>query len=123
MRSLQHCVAPLFKTNFDPSKCQQNRIWSDHTLYSESYVPIRISWHKISAIFPLDIEIMYFFTAILPFFNPIISCCLFRRVIKADFLADQLTLSQPKGADYAHQKILAFPDFQTFQRPLKLLCQ
>ena len=37
--------------------------------------------------------------------------------MKADFLADQLTLSQPKGADYAHQIILAFPDFQTFLRP------
>ena len=32
-------------------------------------------------------------------------------------LADQLTLSQPRGADYAHQIILAPPDFQTFQRP------
>ena len=29
-------------------------------------------------------------------------------------LADQLTLSQPEGADYAHQIILAHPDFQTF---------
>ena len=26
-------------------------------------------------------------------------------------LADQLTLSQPGGADYAHQMILAPPDF------------
>ena len=33
------------------------------------------------------------------------------------FLADHLTLPQPKGADYAHQIILAFPDFQTFLRP------
>ena len=33
-------------------------------------------------------------------------------------LADQLTLSQPqRGADYAHQMILAPPDFQTFLRP------
>ena len=32
-------------------------------------------------------------------------------------LADQLTLSQPRGADYAHQIILAPPDFQTFRRP------
>ena len=32
-------------------------------------------------------------------------------------LADQLTLSQPRGADYAHQIILAPPDFQTFLRP------
>ena len=31
-------------------------------------------------------------------------------------LADQLTLSQPSGADYAHQIILAPPDFQTFRR-------
>ena len=31
-------------------------------------------------------------------------------------LADQLTLSQPKGADYVHQIILASSDFQTFQR-------
>ena len=30
------------------------------------------------------------------------------------FLADQLTLSQTRGADYAHQIILAPPDFQTF---------
>ena len=29
-------------------------------------------------------------------------------------LAEQLTLSQPEGADYAHQIILAPPDFQTF---------
>ena len=36
-------------------------------------------------------------------------------------LADQLTLSQPKGADYAHQIILALPDFQTFPRPCKVL--
>ena len=30
---------------------------------------------------------------------------------------DQLTPSQPRGADYAHQIILASPDFQTFRRP------
>ena len=29
---------------------------------------------------------------------------------------DQLTLSQPRGADYANQIILAPPDFQTFRR-------
>ena len=28
-------------------------------------------------------------------------------------MADQLTLSQPRGADYAYQMILAPPDFQT----------
>ena len=32
-------------------------------------------------------------------------------------LADQLTLSQPMGADYAHQIILATSDFQAYQRP------
>ena len=32
-------------------------------------------------------------------------------------LADQLTLSQPRGADYAHQIILAPTDFKTFRRP------
>ena len=32
-------------------------------------------------------------------------------------LADQLTLSQPVGADYAHKIILATPNFQTFLRP------
>ena len=32
-------------------------------------------------------------------------------------LADQLTLSQPEGADYAHQIVLAPPDFQTLRRP------
>ena len=32
-------------------------------------------------------------------------------------LADQLTLSQPRGEDYAHHIILAPPDFQTFRRP------
>ena len=32
-------------------------------------------------------------------------------------LADQLILSQPRGADYLHQIILAPPDFHTFQRP------
>ena len=32
-------------------------------------------------------------------------------------LADPLILSQPRGADYAHQVILAHPDFQTFRRP------
>ena len=32
-------------------------------------------------------------------------------------LADQVTLSQPRGTDYAHQIILAPPDFQTFRRP------
>ena len=32
-------------------------------------------------------------------------------------LADQLTLSQPRGADYANQIILTPPDFQTFRRP------
>ena len=32
-------------------------------------------------------------------------------------LADQLTLSQSDGADYAHQIILATPDFQTLLRP------
>ena len=35
-------------------------------------------------------------------------------------LADQLTLSQPRGADYAHQIILAPPDFRTFLRPCNL---
>ena len=29
----------------------------------------------------------------------------------------QLTLSQPRVADYTHQIILAPPDFQTFRRP------
>ena len=33
------------------------------------------------------------------------------------FVADQLTLSQPRGADYAHQLMLAPPAFQTFLRP------
>ena len=32
-------------------------------------------------------------------------------------LADQLTLSQPGWVNYAHQIILAPPDFQTFQWP------
>ena len=33
-------------------------------------------------------------------------------------LEDQLTnISQPRGADYAHQIILAPPDFQTLLRP------
>ena len=32
-------------------------------------------------------------------------------------LADQLTLSQPRGTNYAHQIILATTDFQTFHRP------
>ena len=32
-------------------------------------------------------------------------------------LADQSTLSQPRGADCAHQKMLAPPDFQTVRRP------
>ena len=32
-------------------------------------------------------------------------------------LADQLTLFQPRGADYAHQIILEPPDFQTLRRP------
>ena len=32
-------------------------------------------------------------------------------------LAAKLTLSQPGGADHAHQVILALPDFQTFLRP------
>ena len=31
--------------------------------------------------------------------------------------SDQLTLSQPRGADYAHQIILAPSDFQTFRQP------
>ena len=36
-------------------------------------------------------------------------------------LAGQLTLSQPRGADYAHQIILAPPDFQTFRQPSLLV--
>ena len=36
---------------------------------------------------------------------------------RPQILADQLTLSQPRGADYAHHIILAPPDFQTFLRP------
>ena len=32
-------------------------------------------------------------------------------------LADQLTLSQPGGADYALTSLLAPPNFQTFRRP------
>ena len=32
-------------------------------------------------------------------------------------LADQLALSQPRGANYAHQIILAPPDFQTLRQP------
>ena len=31
--------------------------------------------------------------------------------------AEQLTLSQPRGADYAHKMIQAASDFQTFRRP------
>ena len=37
-------------------------------------------------------------------------------LILPNFL-DTLTLSQPREADYAHQIILAPPDFQTFRRP------
>ena len=33
------------------------------------------------------------------------------------FWADQLTLSQPRGTDCAHQIILAPLDFQIFRRP------
>ena len=36
-------------------------------------------------------------------------------------LADQLTLSQPKGADYFHQIKLAPPDFQTFLWPCNVV--
>ena len=32
-------------------------------------------------------------------------------------LTDQLTLSQPRGLNYAHQIVLAPPNFQTFRRP------
>ena len=32
-------------------------------------------------------------------------------------LADQLTLCQPRGTEYAHQIILAPPDFQTSRQP------
>jgi hypothetical protein len=35
-------------------------------------------------------------------------------------LVDQLTLSQPRGADYAHHIILAPPNFQTLRRPWQL---
>ena len=37
-------------------------------------------------------------------------------------LAEQLHLSQPEGADYAHQIILAPPDLQTFLQPCDLHC-
>ena len=40
-----------------------------------------------------------------------------RGVRGAPDLADQLPLSQPEVANYAHQIILAPPDFQTFLRP------
>ena len=36
-------------------------------------------------------------------------------------LTDQLILSQPGGTDYAHQIILAPPNFQTFLRPFIIL--
>ena len=36
-------------------------------------------------------------------------------------LADQLTLSQPGGTDYAHCSALVPPDFQTFRRPCTYL--
>ena len=37
-------------------------------------------------------------------------------------LPDQLILSQPgQGADYAHQMIMANPDFQTYQRPCNVM--
>ena len=38
-------------------------------------------------------------------------------------LKDQLTLSQPEGADYAHQMILAPPDFQTFLWPWQIFAK
>ena len=34
--------------------------------------------------------------------------------------ADQLTLSQPRGADYAQQIILVPADFQTFLQPYNI---
>ena len=37
--------------------------------------------------------------------------------VLSQILADKLTLSEPGGADYAHQMILSSPDFQTFLRP------
>ena len=41
----------------------------------------------------------------------------------AQFLAKQLTLSQPGGTDYAHQMILAPSDFQNFRRPWDIVGQ
>ena len=41
-------------------------------------------------------------------------------VITPQILTDQLTLSQPRGAEYAHQIVLASPYFQTFRRPCKI---
>ena len=37
--------------------------------------------------------------------------------LSSQILADHLTLSQPRGEDYAHQMILAPPNFQTFRQP------
>ena len=44
-------------------------------------------------------------------------------VDETHLLVDQLTLSQPRGAGYAHEIILALPDFQTFLRPCILLTE
>ena len=37
--------------------------------------------------------------------------------VPPQFLADQLTLSQPGGAHYPHLVLCALPDFQTLRRP------
>ena len=37
--------------------------------------------------------------------------------VPPQFLADQLTLSQPGGAHYPHPVLQAPPDFQTLRRP------
>ena len=40
--------------------------------------------------------------------------------VPTQFLADQLTLSQPAGAHYPHPVLRALPDFQTLRRPCGL---
>ena len=69
----------------------------------------RIDWSRIAMIvLPNHATLMKYFCVLSP-----------SSLWVPQILADQLTLSQPRGADYAHQIIPAPSDFQTFQRPYK----
>ena len=75
-----------------------------------TYLILRLLIYDLSIYFNLDLE-YYLVRSVVP------GGARGAIALHSQILTDQLTLSQPRGAEYAHQIVLTSPNFQTFRRP------